>query len=222
MGETYARFSRPTIIFLVGVPLLWAVLLLFHPGGEADTVYLNLQDEVARMLAVHVGMLLFLPLLAVAVFLLLRGVEGTAAWVGRIGAVLFVVFYGAYDTLQGIANAVLVNELKGLPQVAPETRAELVQDFAEHPLVRDFGVLAVPGTLGLIVGLIATGMALHRHAGAPVSVAVLLGLSGFFITGHPPPYGPIGLVLFAAGVVVLVRSRQPVRPAASVGRPSPA
>src|SRR5918998_686943 len=184
MGETYAprppaegirpRFSRPATLFLVGVPLAWA---------------------------------------------LLRGVEGTSAWVGRIGVVLFVVFYGAYETLQGIATPVLVNEMKGLPDVGPEAKAQLVQDFAEHPLVRDLGVLGAPGTLGLIAGLIAAGIALHRHAGAPVSVEVLLGLSGFLITAHPPPFGPTGLALFAAAVVILVRSRPEVRAAPPLGQP---
>jgi hypothetical protein len=223
MGETYAsRLSRPTILFLVGVPLLWALLLLFHPKGEPDTIYLNLQDEVARMLVVHIGMLLFLPLLALAVLLLLRGVEGTAAWVGRIGVVLFAVFYGAYETLQGIATSVLVNEVKGSSEMGPEAKAALVQDFAEHPLVRDLGVFGVPGTLGLIAGLIAAGIALHRHAGAPVSVEVLLGLSGFMITAHPPPFGPAGLALFAAAVVILVRSRPEVRAAPPLQQPSPA
>jgi hypothetical protein len=223
MGETYAsRFSRPIILFLVGVPLLWALLLLFHPMGEADTIYLNLRDEVTRMLVVHIGMLLFLPLLAVAVLVLLRGVEGTAAWVGRVGVVVFVVLYGAYEVLQGIATSVLVNEVKGSSELGSEAKAALVQDFAEHPLVRDLGVFGALGTLGLIAALIAAGVALHRHAGAPVSAAVLLGLSGFMITAHPPPFGPIGLVFFAAAVVILVRSRPEVRAAPSLARPKPA
>lgn len=209
-------------MFLVGVPLAWAILLLFHPGGEQDTIYGNLQDEVTRMLVVHIGMLLFLPLFAVAVFLLLRGVEGTAAWVARVGAVLFVVFYGAYETLQGTATAVLVNEVNGRPEVEPGTRAELVQDFAEHALVRDFGVFAVPGTLGLIVGLIAAGIALHRYAGAPQSVPVLLGVSGFLITAHPPPFGPTGLVLFIAAVLLFVRSQSAAPAPAPVRQPGPA
>jgi hypothetical protein len=235
MGETYAsrpqagdpegtapRFSRPITFFLVGVPLAWALLLLLHPGGEQETIYLNLQDQVTRMLVVHVGMLLFIPLMAVAVLVLLRGVEGTAAWVGRIGVALFVVFYGAYEALQGIAAPVLVNEVKGFPDVGPETRAELVQDFAEHPLVRDLGVLAVPGTLGLIAGLIAAGIALHRHAGAPRSVTALLGVSGFLITAHPPPYGPAGLALFIAAVLLFLRSRSEVPTTAPVAHTHPA
>jgi hypothetical protein len=223
MGETVAsRLSRPAILFLVGVPLLWALLLLFHPMGEQGTIYLNLRDQVARMLVVHIGMLLFLPLFTIGVFLLLRGVEGTAAWVGRVGAVVFAVFYGAYETLQGIATSALVTEVKGASELGPDAKAALVQDFAEHPLVRDLGVFGVPGTLGLIAALIGTGIALRRHAGAPVSVEVLLGLSGFLITAHPPPFGPVGLVLFAAAVVILVRSRPEVRAARARAQPTPA
>jgi hypothetical protein len=41
-------------------------------------------------------------------------------------------------------------------------------------------------------------VALHRHAGAPLAVPVLLGLAGFLITAHPPPFGPTGLVVFVA------------------------
>jgi hypothetical protein len=53
-------------------------------------------------MVVHLGMLVFIPLFAVAVYVLLLGVEGTAARVSRIALVFFVVFYGAFEMLQGI------------------------------------------------------------------------------------------------------------------------
>jgi hypothetical protein len=68
-------------MLLVAVPLAWAVLLLFHPGGEGKDIYRDLQDQVTRMFVVHIGMLVFIPLMAVVVYVLLRGVEGTAALV---------------------------------------------------------------------------------------------------------------------------------------------
>jgi hypothetical protein len=79
--------------------------------------------------------------------------------------------------------------------------------IAESPLVTDFGVFAILGSLGLIVALIATGMAMKSEAGAPTSVAVLLGISGCLITSHPPPFGPTGLALFIVAVLLLVRSQ---------------
>jgi hypothetical protein len=201
------RFSRDLLAFLIGVPLAWAVLLMFHPGGERTDVYGSARDEVTAFLVVHVGMLLFIPLMAAAVYLLLRGMHGTAAKVARISLIPFVVFYSAWETLQGIANGVLVDQVNALPESDRGVGAELVQDFAESPLVRDLGVFAVPGSLGLIVALIAAGVALRKEAGAPASVAVLLGISGFLITAHPPPYGPTGLAFFIAAVLLLARSR---------------
>lgn len=204
------RYSRRTVAFLVGVPLAWAVLLLFHPGGDGTAIYADLHDQVTPMLVVHIGMMLFIPLMAVAVLLLLRGVDGTAAKVARIALVPFVVFYSAWETLQGIANGVLVHELNGRPASERPAGAELIQGFAESPLVRDLGVFAVPGSLGLITALILAGVALRRHAGASAAVAGLLAVSGFLITAHPPPFGPVGLGLFVAAVLVLVAGRRPL------------
>ena len=68
--------SRGEVAFILGVPAAWAILLLFHPGGEPDTIYLNLQDVVDRFLVVHIGMLIFIPLFAAAVYVLMRDVGG--------------------------------------------------------------------------------------------------------------------------------------------------
>ena len=49
------RFSRELLAFLIGVPLAWAVLLMFHPGGEATDVYGSVRDDVTAFLVVHLG-----------------------------------------------------------------------------------------------------------------------------------------------------------------------
>jgi hypothetical protein len=86
-------------------------------------------------------------------------------------------------------------------------------------LARDLGVFAVPGSLGLIVALIAAGRALKTEAGAPTSVAVLLGISGFLVTAHPPPFGPTGLALFIAAVLLFVRGRSAAPASALLTQP---
>jgi hypothetical protein len=212
-------FSPWELAFLIGVPLLWGILLLFHPGGEGEEIYLDSQDNVTSLLVVHIGMMVFIPLMAGAVLLLLRGVKGTAARVSRIALVPFVVFYSAWEVLQGIGVGILVNELNGLPQAGPALREVLVQDFAEHVLIGPFGVFGSIGSLGFIVAAIAAGVALYRHAGAPASVPVLLGISGLLITVHPPPYGPTGLALFIVAVLIFVRSQSQARAAAPLGEP---
>jgi hypothetical protein len=201
------RVSRGEAAFIIGVPLAWAVLLLFHPSGEGDELYADLQDDVTRWQVVHVGMLLFIPLFATVVYLLLRGIEGTAAMVSRIALVPFVVFYSAWEALYGIGDGILADEVNGLPEADRELGAELIQDFSENALIMNFGIFAGIGTIGLIVAMIAAGVALRTHAGASLSVAVLLAISGFLITGHPPPFGPIGLVCFVVAVLLFWRSQ---------------
>jgi hypothetical protein len=167
-------------------------------------------------------MMLFIPLFAAVLYLLLRGVEGTAAWVSRIALVPFVIFYGAWEALQGIGVGILVDDVNGLPGTERATGADLVHDFADNVLIRNFGVFGSIGSLALITAAIAAGVALRRHAGAPLSVAALLGVSGFLITAHPPPFGPAGLVLFSVAALLFVRSRPEARAPGPLGQPGSA
>jgi hypothetical protein len=205
-------FSRQELTILVGIPLAWGILLLFHPGGEGDAIYQDIQDKVTTWMVVHVGMMLFIPLMAVVVFVLLRGLESTAAQISRVAVLVYAVFYGAYETLQGIANGILVEQVNDLQPAERATGSELIQDFAESAFARDFGILSSIGGLAFFVALLGAGMALRREAGAPTSVLVLLGIAGILITAHPPPFGPTGLALFIIAVLLYARS-QSVAPA---------
>jgi hypothetical protein len=74
--------------------------------------------------------------MAAAVYLLLRGIDGTAAHVGRIALIPFVVFYSAWETLQGIANGVLVDQVNALPESSPADRPidhHVAGPKAKHP-----------------------------------------------------------------------------------------
>jgi hypothetical protein len=215
-------FTRAELSFLIAVPLLWAILLLFHPGGDPNQMYLDVHDKVTAWLTVHIGTMLFIPLMAGAVYLLLRDVDGTAARVSRIALLPFALFYTIWEALQGIALGVLIDRVNELPATERGTGAGLVQDFGENILVRDLGILASIGSLSFIVAMIAAGIALRRHAGAPLAVPVLLGLAGFLITAHPPPFGPTGLVLFIVAVLLFVRPGTARRAAVPAVQPGPA
>jgi hypothetical protein len=94
-------FTHPAILAVRrGIPIAWAALLLLHPGGDGTSIYADLEDNVARMLIVHIGMMIFIPLFAIAIVLLLRGIDSTAAQVARIALVPFVVLYVAWEALQ--------------------------------------------------------------------------------------------------------------------------
>ena len=88
----------------IGVPLAFSVLLWFHPMiGD----YEGLKDVTTRFQVVHVGMVISLPLLAIAIYGLLDGLRGRAAAVGRFALIPFVVFYVPYVAFEGIALGVL-------------------------------------------------------------------------------------------------------------------
>jgi hypothetical protein len=207
-------------MFLVGVPLAWGILLLFHPGGDGDELYNDLRDQVTRMLVVHIGMLIFIPLMAVVIYVLLRGIEGAAALVSRIALALFVIFYGAWEAMYGIGLGILGDAVNGLPESERATGAAVIQDYGEHILIRGFGVLVSIGSVAFITATIAAGIALRRHAGAPLAVPILLGLSGVLITAHPPPFGPTGLALFIAAVLLFARRQSNTRAPAPVAQPN--
>lgn len=194
------------------------ILLLFHPGGEGKELYRDLQDQVTHMLVVHIGMLLFIPLMAVVVYVLLRGVDGAAALVSRIALAFYVVFYGAWEAMYGIGLGILGDAVNGLPAAERATGAAVIQDYGEHILIRGFGILVSIGSVAFVVATIAAGIALRRHAGAPLAVRILLGLLGLLITAHPPPFGPIGLALFIVAVLLFALSQS--RAPAPIAEPS--
>jgi hypothetical protein len=160
MGRS--RYSSLETAFIVGVPIAWAILLLFHPGGEGKEIYADLDGDGTRMQVVHVGMLFFIPLFAAALYLLLRGIETTAARVSRAALLAFVAFYSAWEALQGIANGVLVDKVSALPEDEHGHGAELIQEFAESPFARDFVIFAVAAVL-----LIRNPSAAERPAERP-------------------------------------------------------
>jgi hypothetical protein len=59
----------------------------------------------------------------------------------------------------------------------------------------------------LLVALGAAGIALWRRADAPLAVPVLLVLAAVPIAWHVTPFGQVGLALFIAAVLLVVRAR---------------
>jgi hypothetical protein len=208
-------FSLAEIAFLIGAPLAWAALLLLHPTGDGEDFYPVVSGEVTAMLIVHVGTLLFVPLIAAAVYLLLRGVEGTAAQVSRVALGSFVLFYATFEVLIGIGVGLFADEVNGLPAADQQGGAEAIERFADNGVIAVFEMI---GTGSLLVALTAAGIALWRRADAPLAVPVLLVLAAVPIAWHVPPFGQVGLALFIVAVLLVVRARAVPRvaPAAAV------
>jgi hypothetical protein len=197
---------RPAL--LIGVPLAFSVLLWFHPMiGD----YEGLRDVTTRFQVVHVGMVLAIPLLAIAVYGLLDGLHGRAAAVGRFALIPFVIFYVPYVAFEGIALGVLGDRLNDLPAGQRDAVAtDMVRDFASNPILGEPGVFWALGSTALIVVMVSTMLA-FRRAGAPLALQVLLGASAL-IGAHAPPLAPIGWLCFAAAGWMVLRARHTAVP----------
>jgi hypothetical protein len=199
-------FSPGQLAFLIGVPLAWAVLLWFHPSVARDDVYGSLRDQVATYQIVHVGTLIFIGLIGVALYLLVRDLPGRAATISRLAIGPFVVLYGAWEAVIGPATAALVQHANDVPPSERPLVSDTIQSLQDNVIVGDPGVVGGIGALAWIAAVIAAAVAV-RHAGAPFLATVLLGLS-LVVVSHPPPIGPVGLACFAGAVLVLYRSQQ--------------
>jgi hypothetical protein len=80
------------------------------------------------------------------IYLLLRGVDGTAARVGRIAPVPFLIFYGAFETLVGLGTGILVHEVNGMVGAEKAAGAVLVAEFNDKILIKGFGILGSPSS----------------------------------------------------------------------------
>lgn len=201
------QHGRWRLAFLAGVPLAWAVLLLFHPNPDPGDIYGSLRDQADRWLIVHLGTLLFIGLLGVAVYLVVDGIPGPAASISRVAAGVFALFYGAGEAIQGVAVGVLVRHAKDVPDSDRAGAAGAVQVLWDDPVADDLAVTI--GAIGWVVAVFAAAVAVRR-AGAPLSASILLALSAIVLM-HGPPVGPVGLLCFAAAVVVLARGHRPAR-----------
>jgi lysylphosphatidylglycerol synthetase-like protein (DUF2156 family) len=163
------------------------------------------RDDVGAWLFVHTAFLFFTPLLGIATYLLLRGLESRAATVSRVALVFFLVFYTAYEVTVGAGTAILVDYANGLPPVEQAAVAGAIQDYNQNWILSDPSVSFVLGGFGWIVAMVAAAVA-FRRAGASWPVTLLVGFAALFAI-HPPPVGPLGLLCFAGAAVLIERAK---------------
>jgi hypothetical protein len=204
----HSERARPTVsigglLFLVG-PLLWAVLVLFHPNPTEASPYVGIKDVVDRWLVVHVGQLILAPFVFLAVWRLLDGLHSVAAMVSRGALVVWAVFFSAYDTVQGIATGLLVRYANGLAGEEQSAVAGALEYLvSDSQLGGNISVLALLGQGSWVVVAIAAAVALHK-AGAGRAVVAATCLSVLFAI-HTAPAAAGMLALVVAG---LLRERQ--------------
>jgi hypothetical protein len=203
--DSPVRFTRPLLALTIGVPLAWAVLLWFHPDVDPNHVYADLREDVVAYQIVHVGTLVFIGLVGLALYLLVRDMPGSAARISRLAIGPFVLFYAAWESVIGLAIGALVQHGNDAPARQRPAVADTIQSLGDNVIVGDPGVVAMVGSLAWIVAVVAAAIA-YRQVGAPLLATILLALS-FIVVSHPPPIGPIGLLCFATAVALLARAQ---------------
>jgi len=187
--------------FVVGVPLLLAVVELFHPHpGDLLNV------DVKTWLAVHYLQIALFPLSALAVVMLVRGRTGIAAGLCRVAMFIFAVTYVAFDTAAGVVTGILVEAAKSSRDEGAWRGA--IDAVWTDPIVGGSPLIGVPflavlGSVALSVGAVAAAVALKR-VGSSWGPIILLAISGFGIgifKTHAWPGGPLtfgGIAIAAA------------------------
>jgi hypothetical protein len=169
-----SRLPIPVLLTLPG--LVMAVAGLSHPHD------LNAQTA-EHWWHLHVAGLVGFPLVGIALAFLMRGRADPVAWIVRLSAYAYIVFYGALDVLDGIGAGYLT--LKG-----PDGNDAYKLFELAHPY-------EFVGSWGLIVCCIAVSVdqvVRHRWLGLPV---VLMVPGAWLVhTDHIfSPHGVQGMVL---------------------------
>jgi len=188
----------PRRILLLGVPLILGALELGHPGlWPGDDIVATVAPMAAWWTALHVLQVPLFALLGVAAFLLVRGLPGRAALIGRCAIGLFIVVHPAFDAAVGISSGVLLQALGSDQGTALEPA---LQTLFWGPVT---GLMAIVGSASWLVALLATAWA-RRRTGTPLPACGLLALSGVLLgISHVRPFGPLACLCFLGGAALI-------------------
>jgi hypothetical protein len=188
MTTRWAAVAAVTIpsLVLAGVGLTHPVLL--------DT------ESAQWWVTMHIVLVPLFPLLAVAVWVLLRHDATPLGWAGRVAALVYVVFYGALDAISGIAagTVVLATGVSGDGVVAL---------FGTGGSLGRIGALAFLAAVVCVLG--SSWVAGVRSVTFIVAAVLLLGSGLVFTLRHIyAPYGAAAMVGIAAGFAAIELLRQ--------------
>src|SRR5207302_3921402 len=114
-------------VIILGTPLVLGILDLFHPTLSATGTFAGIAPVLNWWITLHVLQLPLFCLLALSVYLLLDGVQGTLATLSKVSLGIFVMFYPALDAILGLGTSTCVRYAQGLgalPQAIVTTRIE--------------------------------------------------------------------------------------------------
>jgi hypothetical protein len=190
------RLTRRWVV-LVGLPVAYAGLLLFHPVPGPGPIAEAIAGRLFVWNVVHIGQLPFICALGCALWILVGTDRGVAATVARLSGIVFVVTYGAYESWTGIGTGLLTSAAVDLDPPARSAAVAQIQLHWQSPWLGTVSVGAIVGSTAWLVAAAGAASVL-RAGGASTVVVMSLALSGLaFAPTHVPPGGPIAMALFA-------------------------
>jgi len=186
--------TNPTLRrnFLLGTPLVTAVVMLFHPSPYSDLVG-ELVPIANWWMTIHTIQFILFALMGAAVWMLTDGLRGVAATVSRVAAVVFAIFYDIGDAVAGISTGILARSAAGAPTGEQAAIVGAVETLFQSPVKN---IVFAVGINAWAVALIAAAVALF-WAGAPRVPLFLLALPVYFMGfDHAFPFGSLTFASF--------------------------
>jgi hypothetical protein len=188
------------------------VIGVIHPAD------LEVGDETALYLAIHLVQPVFILLLAWGIWLLVKDLPGRAAQIARVAIVPYAIVYAIFDAVAGIATGIVVREANSLSS-AEGAAVQRVFDDSDGLTEALSAGFYVAGGLTWFIMAFAAALAVKQIGGLGPTLLMSIG-AAIFAVGHPFPPGPIGIALFGLGVAWLELRREVAK--APVAQPVPA
>lgn len=184
-------------VLILAPPLVLAVYEVFHPQPDVTAAAVM---EVAGWFALfHAIQLILFPFLVLSIALLAQNLGVLGHWATRLGLVLALVFFSAYDAIAGIGTGLAMRTARDFS--APQQNAvfDAVKDW---PGLGAPFALSIIGTLGWLVALVAIALSARRRGARRSEWIPLLMAGVFLMVGHPFPGGTLAFgSLFIAALL---------------------
>ncbi|WP_199622627.1 hypothetical protein [Paenibacillus alkalitolerans] len=189
-------------LILLGAPAVLGLLEVWHPAHVYfDEMLTGLGDW---WLLLHTLQMPLFPLIATALWLLLKDADSFPASLSRIALWIFAVAYTAFDTIAGIATGILARYVRGLNLTDGEVYDRMFELFlALFNLDMPGGAVIMNlAVWSWVAAAILAAVALYMKGYNRVGV-ILIGISALTFQSHAHPYGPITMALLLAGIICI-------------------
>jgi hypothetical protein len=183
-------------VLILAPPLVVAVYEVFHPRPDVTAV--AVMDVAGWFALFHAIQLFLFPFLVLSIALLAQNLGVLGHWATRLGLVLVLVFFSAYDAIAGIATGLAMRAARDLSAAEQNAVFEVVKDWPGFdPAVFAIGVVAILG-LVLALAMLTVGARRLQVGRGPVILLAVATIAA--LGGHPFPFGTVafGFLFLAA------------------------